>query len=495
MKKRSSGILMHITSLPSPYGIGTFGKDAYEFVDFLEKSGQNYWQILPIGPTGYGDSPYQSLSSFAGNPYFIDLELLVQDGLISSEDIEGVDLGSNREIVDYEKIFKNRMPLLKKAFKKGSKKYKEQIKVFREENEHWLEDYALYMAVKYQFNLRSWQKWDEDIKLRKKHAVKYYRKKLKDEMDYWIFLQYIFFKQWMKLKKYANEKGISIVGDIPIYVAEDSADTWANSEIFLLNKDKIPIKVAGCPPDAFSTTGQLWGNPIYKWDLLEERNFDWWIDRIKRNAKLYDVIRIDHFRGFESYWEIPYGDDTAENGRWVKGPGMKLFKTIKKELGDVNIIAEDLGFLTSEVIKFRQDSGYPGMKVLQFAFDTREESDYLPHNYDKNCVVYTGTHDNDTVNGWIENARKEDVKFAIKYLKLNEEEGYNWGFIRGAWSSVGNLAIAQMQDFLGLGSEARMNTPSTIGGNWQWRVRKEDLTDELAEKIYEITKLYGRQGR
>lgn len=351
------------------------------------------------------------------------------------------------------------------------------------------------MAVKYQFNLRSWQKWDEDIKLRKKHAVKYYRKKLKDEMDYWIFLQYIFFKQWMKLKKYANEKGISIVGDIPIYVAEDSADTWANSEIFLLNKDKIPIKVAGCPPDAFSTTGQLWGNPIYKWDLLEERNFDWWIDRIKRNAKLYDVIRIDHFRGFESYWEIPYGDDTAENGRWVKGPGMKLFKTIKKELGDVNIIAEDLGFLTSEVIKFRQDSGYPGMKVLQFAFDTREESDYLPHNYDKNCVVYTGTHDNDTVNGWIENARKEDVKFAIKYLKLNEEEGYNWGFIRGAWSSVGNLAIAQMQDFLGLGSEARMNIPSTIGGNWQWRVRKEDLTDELAEKIYEITKLYGRQGR
>ena len=492
MITRSSGILMHITSLPSPYGIGTFGKEAYEFVDFLVKAGQKYWQILPIGPTGAGDSPYQSFSTFAGNPYFIDFDLLAEEGLLQKEDYEKVDFGDNIEKVDYEKIFNNKMPILRIAFENSKGKYGDEIKEFRQENKEWLEDYALYMAVKSKFELKSWQEWDEDIKLRDKNALERYKEELKEEVDYWVFLQYLFFKQWADLKRYANTNGIKIIGDIPIYVAEDSADTWANSEVFLLDEDKRPIKVSGCPPDAFSATGQLWGNPIYDWDYLESTDYKWWIDRIKGNINLYDVTRIDHFRGFESFWQIPYGEETAVNGEWVKGPGIKLFNAVKEALGEVDIIAEDLGYLTEEVIDFRIDSGYPGMKVLEFAFDTREESDYLPHNYDKNCVVYTGTHDNDTVMGWFENTKKSDINLAKRYLKLNKKEGYNWGFIRGALSSVGNLAVAQLQDYLGLGSEARMNIPSTLGGNWQWRVKQEVLTNKLAQKINKITKLYGR---
>ncbi|PAB59695.1 4-alpha-glucanotransferase [Anaeromicrobium sediminis] len=489
--KRSSGIIMHITSLPGKYGIGTFGKEAFEFVDFLCKAGQSYWQILPIGCTGYGDSPYQSFSAFAGNPYFIDFDLLKDEGLLKEDDYKDIDFGQDVESVDYEKIFFNKMPILKKAYKKGYEKYSLEIERFKEEK-FWAKDFALYMAVKGTFDLVEWQKWDEDIKLRKEDALERYEKELKDEIDYWIFLQVIFFEQWTKLKSYANEKGLKIIGDIPIYVAADSADAWANSEVFLLDEEKNPIKVAGCPPDAFSATGQLWGNPIYRWEYLDGTGYKWWIDRMKGSIDLYDVIRIDHFRGFESYWQVPYGEDTAINGEWVKGPGMKLFNAIQQEMGHIDVIAEDLGYLTEEVIKFREDSGYPGMKVLQFAFDTREESDYLPHNYDKNCIVYTGTHDNDTVAGWLENGIKEDIEYSKKYLKLNKDEGEHWGFIRGTWSSVGNLAIGQMQDFLGLGSKSRMNIPSTIGGNWQWRVKKEDLTRDLAKNIYDMTKLYGR---
>jgi len=492
MTERSSGILMHITSLPSHYGIGTFGSEAYKFVDFLERAGQSYWQVLPLGITGFGDSPYQSFSAFAGNPYFIDFELLSKEGLLEEADYKNVDFGNDDEKVDYKKIFKNKMPILRIAFERSRGKYLEEIKVFREENKDWIEDFALYMAIKKEFNLKSWQEWDEDIKHREKSVMTNYCEKLKDEIDYWIFLQYIFFKQWQSLKSYANNKGIKIIGDIPIYVASDSADTWQNTEIFLLDKDKNPISVGGCPPDAFSKTGQLWGNPLYDWDLLEKRNFNWWISRIKNNMKLFDVTRIDHFRGFESYWEVPFGEETAINGKWSKGPGMKLFDAINKELGKVDIIAEDLGFLTNEVVELREKTGYPGMKVLQFAFDTREESDYLPHNYDKNCVVYTGTHDNDTACGWLKSAEKADVEHAIKYLKLNADEGYHWGFIRGVWSSVANLSIAQMQDFLGLDSAARMNIPSTIGINWKWRIKGQCLTNELSEKIYDITRLYGR---
>lgn len=492
MITRSSGILMHITSLPSSYGIGTLGKDAYKFIDFLAKAGQSYWQILPLGPTGTGDSPYQSFSTFAGNPYFIDFDLLAEKELLQKEDYENKHFGDNSEKVDYEKIFNNKMPILRIAFGNTKGKYGDEIEDFRYKNKEWLEDYALYMAIKGKFNLKSWQEWDEDIKLRKEQALERYKEELKEEVDYWVFLQYLFFQQWGALKRYANSNGIKIIGDIPIYVAEDSADTWANSEVFLLDDYKKPIMVSGCPPDAFSITGQLWGNPIYNWSYLENTGYKWWIDRIKFNINLYDVTRIDHFRGFESFWQIPYGEETAVNGKWVKGPGIKLFNTVKEALGEVDIIAEDLGYLTKEVIEFRLATGYPGMKVLEFAFDTREESDYLPHNYDKKCVVYIGTHDNDTVMGWFGNTKKSDIIFAKKYLKLNKKEGYNWGFIRGVLSSVGNLAVVQIQDYLGLGSEARMNTPSTLDGNWQWRAKKDALTDKLAEKINNITKLYGR---
>lgn len=492
MIKRGSGILMHITSLPSLYGIGTFGREAYDFIDFLVTAGQSYWQILPIGPTGYGDSPYQSYSAFAGNPYLIDFQLLHEEGLLKEEDYKDINFGDDCEKVDYMKIAQKKIPILKLAFENSKEKFKREIKRFREENKDWLEDYALYMAVKGKFHLKPWQEWDEDIKLREEKALSKYKKLLKKEIEYWIFLQYIFFKQWASLKAYANNKGIKIIGDIPIYVAADSADTWCNSEVFLLDENKNPRAVAGCPPDVFTTQGQLWGNPIYNWDYLEKTGYKWWIERVNGNIKLYDIVRIDHFRGFESYWEVLYGENTAANGRWVKGPGMKLFNAIKEALGEIDIIAEDLGFLTEEVIQFRIESGYPGMKILQFAFDSKEESDYLPHNYDKNCVVYIGTHDNDTINGWLHKINKEDLEFAGKYLRLNKREGHNWGFIRGGLSSVANLAVVQMQDYLGLGSEARMNIPSTVGGNWQWRVKKRNLTKTLANKIYKLTKLYGR---
>lgn len=491
--RRSSGIIMHITSLPNKYGIGSFGKEAFEFADFLKRAGQKYWQILPLGPTSFGDSPYQSFSAFAGNPYFIDIDILIEEGLLNHGDVENIDFGQSEHEVNYFKIFKSKMRVLRTAFEKNRKRDLDRIEEFRKENEYWLEDYSFFMALKNAFELKSWQQWPIDIKLREKEAMDRYSEELREEINYWIFLQYHFFKQWKELKEYTNKLDISIIGDIPIYVSEDSADAWAASQMFMLDENKMPIKVAGCPPDAFSETGQLWGNPIYDWDYVDKDGYSWWIHRIRENLKLYDVIRIDHFRGFESYWAIPYGDLTAENGEWVKGPGNKLFKAIKNALGEVNIIAEDLGYLTQEVIDFREETGFAGMKVLQFAFDTREESDYLPHNYNKNCVVYTGTHDNDTFVGWFENSgEKEDVNHAIKYLKLNREEGYNWGFIRGAWSSVGNLAIAPIQDFIGLGSEARINTPSTLGINWKWKIKVDELTMELADKIHDITVLYGR---
>jgi 4-alpha-glucanotransferase len=492
MNKRGSGILMHITSLPSPYGIGTLGRAAYDFVDFLHAARQSYWQILPIGPTGFAESPYQSLSSFGGNPYFIDLDILSQEGLLSSEDYKYLDFGRDRERVDYPRIFENRYRVFKKAYLKGRTIYSEEIEKFKEENSWWIEDYALYMALKFKNDLKPWDQWQEDIKLRREPAIEKCREALKDEIEYWVFLQYIFFTQWKCLKSYANSKGIQIIGDLPIYVAQDSVDTWSNSELFLLDGNKNPIKVAGCPPDYFSKHGQLWGNPIYHWEEHEKQNFKWWIKRIKKNMENFDIIRLDHFRGIESYWEVPYGNETAEEGQWMKGPGMKLIKAIEESLGKVNIIAEDLGILTPEVMKLKEEAGYPGMKVLQFAFQAGEESIYLPHNIDRNSVVYTGTHDNNTIMGWFEDSSHRDINFAIEYLKLNKVEGYNWGMIRGAWSSVSNTSIAPMQDFLGLGSHSRMNTPSTIGGNWCWRVKEEELSTALAERIRKLTILYGR---
>lgn len=491
---RSSGIIMHIASLPGKYGIGTFGKEAYEFGDFLKKAGQKYWQILPLGPTSFGDSPYQSFSAFAGNPYFIDFDLLKKDGLLETKDYESINLGENVIDIDYGLIFIEKMKVLRKAYDNSKSKSIEDLKSFEEKESYWLDDYALYMAIKGHFGLKSWQTWDEDIKLRRVEAIDKYKILLSDEISYWKFLQYEFYKQWKALKSYVNNLNIEIIGDMPIYVAEDSADAWGNPEAFLFHKKTLkPLKVAGCPPDIFAVTGQLWGNPIYDWNYMEKTDYKWWVDRIRQSLNLYDVLRIDHFKGFESYWSIPYGEETAENGKWVKGPGINVFNVIKDELGDVNIIAEDLGTLTEETIKLRMDTGFPGMKILTFAFDTDSSNPFLPHNYEKNFIVYTGTHDNDTVRGWMETtAPKDQVEKAREYLQLNKEEGYNWGFIRGAWSSVGDISIALMQDFLNLGNEARINLPSTLGNNWRWRVKDDAFTEKLAEKIYKITKMYGR---
>ena len=492
MKQRSSGILLHISSLPGEYGIGDFGKGAYDFIDFLEKSGQHFWQILPIGITGYGDSPYQSFSAYAGNPYFIDLDELIQLGYLDKKEVEKTDLGKHKHRVDYEKLYYHKMPLLKSAYENAKIKIRHELDRFLQLEGDWLENFALYMAIKSYNGNQSWTNWAEGYGSKDSEAVVKFKETHESEIYFWIFTQYFFFKQWFALKAVANSKGIQIIGDLPIYVAEDSADVWAHPEYFKLGADLKPICVAGCPPDAFSATGQLWGNPIYDWDYMEKNGFQWWIGRIVYSLKLFDTIRIDHFRGFDVYWEIPYGDLTAENGVWVDGPGIKLFDAIKKELGDVSIIAEDLGFLTESVVKLRKDTGFPGMKVLEFAFDTREESDYLPHNYEKECIAYTGTHDNDTVMGWMDNVMKSDREFAVEYLKLDKHEGYNWGFIRGIWASTANLAIAQMQDFLGLDSKARMNTPSTLGGNWVFRITEKDLSKGLSEKIKLMTKLYGR---
>ncbi len=492
MKKRSSGVLLHISSLPGRYGIGDLGKGAYEFLEFLEEAGQKNWQILPIGITGYGDSPYQSFSAFAGNPYFIDLDELIEMGYLDRKTAEKADLGKSKHKVDYEKLYYNKMPLLRMAYDNAKVKLSYELERFYKDEKEWLEDFAVYMAIKAKNDHKSWMEWAPGYENSKTKEVEAFKIAHKDDIFFWVFTQYFFFKQWYALKAVANEKGIQIIGDLPIYVAEDSADVWGNPKLFKLDRSFKPVCVAGCPPDAFSETGQLWGNPIYDWAYMEQEKYAWWITRIQYSLKQFDVVRIDHFRGFEAYWEIPYGDKTAENGQWVAGPGKKLFKVIKETLGDVNIIAEDLGYLTQGVIDLREYTGYPGMKILQFAFDPREESDYLPHNYTENFVAYTGTHDNETVVGWMHSVSKADRDHAIDYLKLDRGEGYHWGFIRGVFASTAYLAIAQMQDFLGLDNKARMNFPSTLGGNWIWRITTKDLTSSLAKKMLHMTKLYGR---
>ena len=492
MFNRSSGVLMHITSLPSKMGVGNFGKEAYAFVDFLKETGQSYWQLLPLGPTGYGDSPYQSLSTFAGNFLLIDLEVLAEKKFLEAGDFRNRDFGGDEARVDFEKVNKEKLALLRLAFKRSGSAYKREVDTFVEEHKAWLPDYALFMALKNAHNLKSWQEWPTPLKVREEKALEEARLKHADEIRFWQFVQYLFFKQWHELKVYANKNKVEIIGDIPIYVAEDSSDVWANPELYMLDKDNKPTCVSGCPPDAFSLKGQLWGNPIYNWELMDRQGYSWWIERIKASYDMFDVVRIDHFRGFESYWSIPASSDTAEIGAWVKGPEMKLFNAIKNALGDLKIIAEDLGFLTQEVTDFKNTTGYPGMKVLEFAFDSKEESDYLPHNYETNCFVYTGTHDNDTVLGWFNTSPEGDIKKAMDYLRLSEEEGYAWGFIRGAWSSVAKVSVAQMQDFLELDGRARMNVPSTIGGNWDWRMKPNQLTNTLKTKLYDMTKLYGR---
>lgn len=489
---RRSGILLPVSSLPSEYGIGSFSKEAYDFVDMLYKSGQSYWQILPLGPTGYGDSPYQSFSTFAGNPYYIDLEQLIQNGWLTKEEAASFDYGDNKNYIDYEKIYNSRFSVLRIAFERSNVQTNKQFQRFVKQNAYWLDDYALYMSVKKEMNQKGYNEWPDDIRLREEDAVLRYTKLCETEILFYKFQQFIFYEQWMKLKIYANKKGIEIIGDIPIYVAYDSADTWGNPELFQLDANGKPTGVAGCPPDAFAVTGQLWGNPLYRWTYHKKTGFEWWMKRIAYCYKLYDVVRIDHFRGFDEYYCIPYGDPTAEFGHWEKGPGFDLFKTMQDKLGDKKVIAEDLGFLTQSVIDLVKKTGYPGMKILQFAFDSREDSDYLPHNYDKNCVVYTGTHDNDTTYGWFKTFDKKDQEFAKRYLNIKDESNIEMEFVRAAMASVADTAIIPMQDYLGLGSEARINTPSTLGNNWKWRMNRDDFTDEKAESIFKLTKLYGR---
>lgn len=488
---RSCGILMPIFSLPSKYGIGTLGKEAIRFVDFLEKAGQSYWQILPLNPTNYGDSPYQSFSSFAGNPYFVDIEELIKENLLTETQAKSFDFGDDIEKIDYGKLYTSRLKLLRLAFKKfdSNDKY---IK-FKEENAFWLDDYALFMALKNAHQDKPWQTWEKELKIREASALSDAVIKYSNDIEFYKFVQFKFDEQWKKLKAYANKKGVSIIGDIPIYVALDSADVWANPKQFLLDEDLVPTVVAGCPPDAFSDEGQLWGNPIYDWSEMKNDGYSWWKKYLGNALRRYDLTRIDHFRGFESYYTIPFGETTAKKGKWVKGPDTELFDAFKKEFGEkLPIIAEDLGYLTPEVLKMLESTAFPGMKVLQFAFDPSLSSDYLPHNFHKNCVVYTGTHDNDTILGWLESASKTEVMLAKRYLNCQTANGFNWAMMRSALMSVADTCILMITDIIGLGSEARINTPSTVGGNWQWRIKGECINDWLAEVIFNNTEIYGR---
>lgn len=487
---RRAGILMHISSLPSPYGIGTLGAEAYKFVDFLKRAGQSWWQVLPVCPTSYGDSPYQSNSAFAGNPYFIDLDILCEEGLLAKSEIENYFFGDNPLAIDYKRLFDFRFPALRKAFARFERT--DEYYRFVEENRFWLADYALFMAIKEHNHFQCWLHWDEDIRFCRPEAVEHYRSMLSRSVDFYMFVQYEFYKQWGALKKYANDNGIGIIGDMPIYVALDSAEVWKNPEFFELDENKLPKRVAGCPPDAFSETGQLWGNPLYNWEFMRARGYDWWIKRIRMSFKLYDKVRIDHFRGFESYYAIPYEREDAMVGSWEKGPGMELFEAVKRELGDVDIIAEDLGYLTEDVHRLLADSGYPGMKVLQFAFNPYEDNFYLPHNYKPNCVAYTGTHDNDTMTGWYTQTSGDERKFVNDYLGVKRKVDVAYAAIRVLMASVAELVVIPMQDYLGQGSEARMNVPSTVGGNWLYRITSDALTDELADRIAALTKTYRR---
>lgn len=493
LDKRASGILMHISSLPGDTGIGTLGRHAYKFVDYLEKYGQTYWQMLPICPTSYGDSPYQSFSTFAGNPYFIDFELLEKDGFLNTADWKDINWGSDRQHIDYGLLYVERHKVFAKIQTHFNKNIPSDFDAYCKDNSFWLDDYALFMAIKDAHGGKSFSEWESNIRLRSQDALDQWSKQCAERIQYYKILQYLFFKQWYALKKYANDKGIKIIGDIPIYVSSDSSDVWTNPKQFKLKDDMTPLEVAGCPPDAFSAEGQLWGNPVYDWEHHKETGYAWWKKRISECLKIYDVIRIDHFRGFDEYYCIPFGSPNATNGQWRKGPGATLFKEIKKEFGNLNIIAEDLGYLTDSVIQMLKDVGFPGMKLLQFAFDSRETSNYIPYLYGHNCVVYTGTHDNDTILGWAKSARQEDVEFAKKYLRADSDEKLRQEMMICALSSVANTCILCMQDLIGLDGAARMNIPSTVGSNWKWRATEEQITDSNFEFLGCYTSLYGRK--
>ncbi len=489
---RECGVLMHITSLPGPYGVGTMGKKAYEFVDFLEAAGQGWWQLLPLGPTGYGDSPYQSASAFAGNPYLIDLEMLIAQGLLTKEEVQGCFWGANDEKVDFGALYENRWKVLRLAC--GRFAGGEEFDRFCRENADWLQDFALFMALKNALGGKSWYQWEDGLKYRHSDAMARAWQENTAEIRFQSFVQYLFYTQWDALRAYARSKDIRLIGDVPIYVPMDSVEVWTKPELFQLDETLAPTAVAGCPPDAFSEDGQLWGNPLYRWDVMAKDGYTWWLRRLGAAGKLYDTVRLDHFRGFEAYWAVPYGDTTARNGRWIPGPGMDFIAAVRQGLPQLSLIAEDLGFLTQEVLDLRDGAGLPGMKVLGFAFDSREPSEYLPHTYPENSVCYTGTHDNLTTRQWFDTAPAEAVDYAKEYMALTEREGYVWGTIRTAYSSVSRLCIVPMQDFLELGANSRMNFPGTLTDcNWTWRAKDDIITRGLAERILKLAILYGRK--
>jgi 4-alpha-glucanotransferase len=503
---RASGILLHPTSLPGQFGIGDLGKGAYQFVDFLAGTGQRLWQILPLCPTGYGNSPYQCLSVFAGNPLLISLESLVEDNLLKPSDLDNIP-SFTKDRVDYDSVSRFKMPLLKKSFETFRKKTapgeREQFEVFCQQNAFWLETYALFMAIRETQGFVSWNTWEKGIQQRHPRALEYWSKKLDHEICRYKYQQYQFFKQWAELKRYSNEHGIRLIGDMPIFIALDSSEVWSHPEMFYLDDNGRPTVVAGVPPDYFCKTGQLWGNPLYRWDVMARDGYTWWIERFRSTHTLVDIIRLDHFRGFEKYWEVPGKDITAMNGRWVPGPGIELFQAVQKALGNLPLIAEDLGVITPEVDALRDKLGFPGMRVLQFAFGSDPKADdYKPHNYPRNCVVYTGTHDNNTSMGWLQGVDIEDStqskeerdkerQLALKYVGTDGHE-INWDFIRLALMSVADTAIIPMQDVMGLGSEARMNIPGTTEGNWCWRFVPDMLNAGIKDRLQELTLLYGR---
>ncbi|MBR6113660.1 MAG: 4-alpha-glucanotransferase [Oscillospiraceae bacterium] len=493
---RKSGILLHITSLPTPHGIGTLGKDAYRFVDFLRAAGQSCWQILPLGPTGYGDSPYQTDSSFAGNPYLIDLDLLAEEGLLTGEEIAAASMGDDPHAVDFAALYAARWPLLRQAFRRGWSRDREAAEAFYRENESWLRPYALFFAAKRRFGMRPWTEWEEGLRSFPAGSdLLRWEDELREDRELCIFLQYHFYRQWDALRAYVRDSGIEIIGDVPIYVPMDSADVWSERELFELDDQCRPTEVAGVPPDYFNEDGQLWGNPLYDWKEMERRGFDWWIRRLKAAGRLYDVVRIDHFRGLESFWAVPYGDRTARQGRWRPGPGKAFISAVRTALPELKLIAEDLGYLTPEVRELREFSGFPGMKILQFAFDPSGDSEYLPHRIGPNSVCYCGTHDNTPLGQWLAETDEKTLAFAREYLGLNEEEGYRYGLLRAGMGCASDLFVSQMQDWLDLGTAGRMNEPGILGcGNWCWRMDAGAAGEELAKKIARMTKLYGRGG-
>ncbi len=488
--KRSAGILLPIYALPQDYGFGTLGTEAYNFVDWLVEAGQTWWQMLPIGPTGGGDSPYQSLSSFAGNPYFIDLQTLVEEGLLTEAECSRTEMGDDPSLSDYGLIDANRRALIHKAFERD-RESRDYLR-FREDLPDGLYDYAMYMALRLHFGGTPWTAWDEDIRQRRPESMERYGRELSDDIEFYLYMQYHFFRQWYALKSYAERNGVFLMGDVPIYVPLDSADVWAGQHFFQLDERNLPTAVAGVPPDYFNEDGQLWGNPLYNWEAMRDDGYSWWIRRFGCALRLFDMVRIDHFRGLASYWSVPAGETTARNGRWLPGPGMEFLGRMINWFGKDKFVAEDLGILTEDVQRLLDESGLPGMKVLEFAFDPRENSNALPHWHRQRSVCLIGTHDNAPVLGWAETADPKEVSFAKEYLHITGEEGLNWGFIRGGMASVADLFVTQIQDYLGLGNEARTNVPGTPTGNWRWRLVPGQLTEELAEKIRRITKLYGR---